>query len=42
MWAGHVSRWPTIEQFDGVASANRFLGGRLVNSRIKFNYIAVG
>jgi hypothetical protein len=40
MRAGHVSRWPATEQFDCVASSNRFLGGRLVMSRIKFNYVA--
>jgi hypothetical protein len=40
MRAGPISRWAAVEQLECVASSNRFLGGRLVMSRIKFHYIA--
>ncbi len=37
---GRLTRAPLEQNFDCIASSARFLGGRMVNSRIKFNYIA--
>jgi len=39
---GRLNRPPEEQKFDCIASSARFLGGRLVSSRVKFNYIAAG
>ena len=37
---GRLNRRQKDQKFDCIASSARFLGGRLVNSRVKYNYIA--